>query len=76
MDFPKKESITGVQAAYYMICRRKLWLFSHQISMEQTSQRVQLGKLLHESSYKRKMKEIGLENIKIDFHLLYYLRKM
>ncbi|MBS3056881.1 MAG: CRISPR-associated protein Cas4 [Candidatus Aenigmarchaeota archaeon] len=67
MEIPKKASITGVQVAYYVVCRRKLWLFTHQISMEQTSEKVKLGKLLHETSYKRKTKEIGIDNIKIDF---------
>jgi len=60
MEIPKKASITGVQVAYYVVCRRKLWLFTHQISMEQTSEKVKLGKLLHETSYKRKTKEIGI----------------
>ena len=67
MDLPKKESITGVQVAYFIICKRKLWLFSHQIGMEQSSEKVKLGSLLHETSYKRKMKEVELESIKIDF---------
>jgi len=67
MEIPKEASITGVQVAYYIICKRKLWLFSHQIRMEGTSEKVKLGKLLHETSYKRKMKEVGIGNIKIDF---------
>ncbi len=67
MELPKKASIKDVQVAYYAVCKRKLWLFSKQISMEHSSQKVKLGKLLHETSYKRKSKEIGLENIKIDF---------
>lgn len=67
MEIPKKASITGVQVAYYIICKRKLWLFTHQIGMEQTSEKVELGSLLHETSYKRKIKEIGIDDIKIDF---------
>lgn len=67
MEIPKKASITGVQVAYYLICRRKLWLFSHQIGMEHTSQHVDQGKLLHETAYKRKFKELAFEGIKIDF---------
>jgi CRISPR-associated exonuclease Cas4 len=64
MDSP---IITGTQIAYYNICHRKLWLFSKNISMEHTSEFVEIGKMLHEYSYSRKKKEINLEGIKIDF---------
>lgn len=59
--------ITGTQIAYYNICHRKLWLFSKNISMEHTSEFVEIGKMIHENSYSRKKKEINLEGIKIDF---------
>lgn len=58
--------ITGTQIAYYVVCWRKLWLFSKSISMEHTSELVEIGKIIHESSYSRKKKEITLEGIKID----------
>jgi len=58
--------ITGTQVAYYNICHRKLWLFSKNISMEHTSELVDIGKIIHESSYSRKRKEIELEGIKVD----------
>ncbi|MEM5947972.1 CRISPR-associated protein Cas4 [Spirochaetia bacterium 38H-sp] len=58
--------ITGTQVAYYIVCQRKLWLFSKNISMEHTSELVEIGKLIHENSYQRKRKEINLEGIKID----------
>ena len=60
-------NITATQINYFFVCRRKLWLFSHQINMEHTSELVELGKLLHESSYKREKKEIQIGPIKIDF---------
>lgn len=58
--------ITGTQIAYYTICHRKLWFFSKNISMEHTSGLVEIGKIIHESSYLRKKKEINLEGIKVD----------
>ena len=61
-----KPIITGTQVAYYIVCQRKLWLFSKNISMEHTSELVEIGKLIHENSYQRKGKEINLEGIKID----------
>jgi len=58
--------ITGTQIAYYIICHRKLWLFSKNISLEHTSELVDIGKIIHEHSYHRKRKEINLEGIKVD----------
>lgn len=61
--------ITGTQIAYYIVCKRKLWLFSHQIEMEKYSDHVSIGKLISEESFKReKFKEIEIGGtIKIDF---------
>lgn len=60
--------ITGTEFNYYHICKRKLWLFSHDIEMEQNSDTVYLGKLIHENSYTRKNKEILIDGaIRIDF---------
>jgi CRISPR-associated exonuclease Cas4 len=61
--------ITGTEFNYYNICHRKLWLFSHGIQMEQTSDNVLLGKLIDEHSYTReKRKEMLIDGlIKIDF---------
>jgi len=59
---------TGTEINYYFVCQRKLWLFAHQIRMEQESDRVALGKLVHETSYNREKKEIEIDGrIKLDF---------
>lgn len=61
-------SYGGLQVAYYTVCKRKLWLFSHGISMESENENVKLGKLLHEDSYDRKAKDILIDNrIRVDF---------
>ncbi len=63
-----KEKITGVDVSYYFICHRKLWLFSHNIQMENENQNVQIGRQLHEDRYKRQKKDITiLDTINIDF---------
>ncbi len=60
--------ITGTEFNYYHLCKRKLWLFSHGIQMEHTSDNVLLGKLIDEHSYPRQKKEIMIDGvIKIDF---------
>ena len=62
--------VTGTQFNYYLICHRKLWLFSSGINMEHTSNLVYEGKLIHETSYPQRSErytEIELDGIKIDF---------
>jgi CRISPR-associated exonuclease Cas4 len=58
---------TGTQINYYFVCKRKLWLFSHNMELESESDLVHLGRLLHEQSYKRKFKEVQVGRIKVDF---------
>ena len=62
--------ITGTHFNYYLICHRKLWLFANGVNMEQTSDAVYQGKLIHENSYKQRserFKEIAIEGIQIDY---------
>ena len=58
---------TGTQINYFFVCKRKLWLFTHDISFENENEYVQLGRLIDEYSYGRKKKQIEIGNIKIDF---------
>ena len=63
--------ITGTHFNYYLICHRKLWLLANGITMENNSDLVYEGKLLHETSYPRrseKYSEIELDGIKIDYY--------
>jgi CRISPR-associated exonuclease Cas4 len=63
--------ITGTHFNYYMVCHRKLWLFSNSLQMEQTSDIVYEGKLIHETSYMQrseKYTEVEIDGIKIDFY--------
>lgn len=63
-----EERITGVMVYYYFVCKRKLWYFVHEISMETENENVMLGKLLDENSYPRDEKHIHIDNvINIDF---------
>jgi CRISPR-associated exonuclease Cas4 len=59
---------TGIRINYLHVCDRKLWLFDRGIGMEQTSDKVLLGKLLGEYSYPRQQtKDILIDNlIRID----------
>jgi CRISPR-associated exonuclease Cas4 len=55
---------TGTEVAYYFVCARKLWFFAHNIQCEQDSDAVRHGKHIHETSYKRKKKEIDVDGYK------------
>ncbi|BDU50907.1 CRISPR-associated protein Cas4 [Haliovirga abyssi] len=60
--------ITGVMFYYYFVCKRKLWYFSKNISMENNSENVSIGKSIDENSYKKEKKHIMIDNtINIDF---------
>ncbi|MCX8095834.1 MAG: CRISPR-associated protein Cas4 [Caldisericia bacterium] len=63
-----EERITGTQVAYYIVCKRKLWFFSHHIEMEEFSDYVIIGKIISEESFKReRYKEIGIGSLKFDY---------
>ena len=59
--------ITGVMFYYHFVCNRKLWYFSHNISMEQNNDDVAIGKLIDEKSYDRELQgKDGLEYIEVN----------
>ena len=63
--------LSGTHFNYYLVCKRKLWLFANGINMEHTSDLVFEGKLIHEDSYPQrsgKYEEIEMDGIKVDFY--------
>ena len=65
------ERITSIHVAYYHLCHRKLWLFHHQIRMENASGNVHVaeGKLIEDSSYTRRAqrwRQLLVGNLRID----------
>ncbi|SHK10240.1 CRISPR-associated exonuclease Cas4 [Hathewaya proteolytica DSM 3090] len=60
--------VQGIKINYYYICKRKLWLYTKGITMENNSDRVMSGKLVHENSYTReKHKEVMVDDmLKLD----------
>lgn len=55
--------LTGTHINYYFVCKRKLWLFAHGISMEHTSDTVFTGKTIDEHSYAREEKGIDIDGV-------------
>ena len=63
-------TITGTHFNYYQLCHRKLWPFAYGINMEQESDLVYEGKLVHESSYPQRSsryEEVEIDGIKVDY---------
>ena len=61
------KEINGTMINYYFICKTKLWLFSHNIQLEEESDNVKIGKLLHQESYKRDDEQLIDNLISVDF---------
>ncbi|GBD11647.1 hypothetical protein HRbin23_01318 [bacterium HR23] len=54
----------GIKVNYWVVCRRKLWLFSKGVRMEHTADRVLLGRLLHEEAYRHQgRREVMLDDL-------------
>ena len=59
---PDLPTFTGTEVGYYFVCPKKLWWFAHGLTMEQESDRVTLGRLVHRESYGRKKKELNIDD--------------
>ncbi|QOG12878.1 CRISPR-associated protein Cas4 [Arcobacter sp. FWKO B] len=59
--------ITGTLINYYFHCQTQCWLHANRINLEDNSEDVRIGKVLHEiKEEKSKQAEIKIDNIKID----------
>lgn len=60
-------SITGTIINYYLHCQTQCWLFANRLNLEDNSEDVRVGRILHElNEEKSKKSEIAIDNIKID----------
>lgn len=60
-------NINGTLINYYFHCKTQCWLHANRINLEDNSEDVRIGKVLHEiQEQKNKKGEISIENIKID----------
>ncbi|MBD3842875.1 MAG: CRISPR-associated protein Cas4 [Campylobacterales bacterium] len=59
--------ITGTLINYYFHCKTQCWLHANRINLEDNSEDVRIGKVLHEIKEENaKQTEIKIDNIKID----------
>lgn len=60
-------NITGTLINYYFHCKTQCWLHANRINLEDNSEDVRIGKVLHEiNEEKSKQTEISIDNVKID----------
>ena len=63
----KMTQITGTLINYYFHCKTQCWLHANRINLEDNSEDVRIGKILHElADQKGKKTEISIDNVKID----------
>lgn len=59
--------ITGTLINYYFHCKTQCWLHANRLNLEDNSEDVRIGKVLHEiSEEKAKKAEVKIDNVKID----------
>lgn len=58
--------INGTLIWYYFMCKREVWLMSRNIIPDQKDDNIDIGRFIHEQSYKRNDKEISFGNVKFD----------
>lgn len=60
-------NITGTLINYYFHCARQCYLHANRLNLEDNSEDVRIGKVLHEiNEEKSKQAEIKIDNVKID----------
>ncbi|MCM3337621.1 CRISPR-associated protein Cas4 [Paenibacillus sp. MER TA 81-3] len=59
--------ITGTMVNYYIHCRRQCWLFANGMKLEDDSEDVRIGKIMHElQSEGKRNREVAIDGIKVD----------
>jgi CRISPR-associated exonuclease Cas4 len=56
--------LTGTVVNYYTHCKRQCWLFYHNLNLEDNSEDVRIGRVLHE--LRQDKEEVALDGIKLD----------
>ena len=70
-------NVSGTVVNYYFHCKRQCWLFANRINMEDNSEDVRIGKVIHELELKNaKNTEIMIENVRVDKLTKEYLEEL
>ncbi|MCL1633002.1 CRISPR-associated protein Cas4 [Sporolactobacillus sp. CPB3-1] len=68
----------GLHIQYYIVCKRKLWLYSKNLGVELDSDRIVEGAILHDRAYRQiKERDIHIDNqLQIDAMDKHYVREV
>ncbi|NLJ73324.1 MAG: Dna2/Cas4 domain-containing protein, partial [Syntrophomonadaceae bacterium] len=70
-------NVSGTVVNYYFHCKRQCWLFANRINMEDNSEDVRIGRVIHELKLKdAKNTEVMIENIRVDKLTKEYLEEL
>ncbi|HHV36108.1 MAG TPA: Dna2/Cas4 domain-containing protein, partial [Syntrophomonadaceae bacterium] len=58
--------VGGTLIWYYFICKRQVWLISHQLTPDQDDTNIAIGRLIDRTSYGREKKELVVGSSKMD----------
>lgn len=59
-------AVNGVLIWYYNICKRQVWLMAHNILPDKSHDDIQVGRFIHENTFKRNDKEVYFGNVRFD----------
>lgn len=62
----KQVGVGGTLIWYYFICKRQVWLISHQLTPDQDDTNIVIGRLIDRTSYGREKKELVVGSSKMD----------
>lgn len=70
--------LSGLHVQYYIVCKRKLWLYAKNINLAPENDKVMEGAVLHERAYRRiKERDLRIDNqIQIDAMDKHYVREV
>jgi len=58
--------VGGTLIWYYFICKRQVWLMSHQLTPDQDDTNIAIGRLIDSNSYGREKKQLVVGSSKMD----------
>jgi CRISPR-associated exonuclease Cas4 len=68
---PENEiSVSGTLIWYYCICKREVWLISHQLTPDQDDTNIAIGRIIDATSYSREKKQLAVGASKMDIYRL------
>lgn len=58
--------VNGTLINYYFHCKRQCYLFGNRLNLEDNSEEVKIGRILHQEQEVKENTEISIDNIKLD----------